>query len=293
MDAYLDSIEKEIDYVAEAFKDKKLNTIYIGGGTPTTLEPDQLERLLSKIENSFNLSFLQEWTVEAGRPDSITREKLKTIKRHPVTRISINPQTMKDETLELIGRRHTVLQVKDAFLLAREEGFDNINMDIIVGLPQETKEDVENTLEEIKKLGPDNLTVHSLAIKRAARLNTQKEEYAGMKSVNSESTMELTQDAAEEMGMKPYYLYRQKNMTGNMENVGYAKPGKEGIYNILIMEEMQTIVALGAGAITKAVYPNGRIERCENVKDIKTYLEKTDEMIERKKRLFADEKRSD
>ena len=292
-DAYLDSIEKEIDYVAEAFKDKKLNTIYIGGGTPTTLEPDQLERLLSKIENSFNLSFLQEWTVEAGRPDSITREKLKTIKRHPVTRISINPQTMKDETLELIGRRHTVLQVKDAFLLAREEGFDNINMDIIVGLPQETKEDVENTLEEIKKLGPDNLTVHSLAIKRAARLNTQKEEYAGMKSVNSESTMELTQDAAEEMGMKPYYLYRQKNMTGNMENVGYAKPGKEGIYNILIMEEMQTIVALGAGAITKAVYPNGRIERCENVKDIKTYLEKTDEMIERKKRLFADEKRSD
>ena len=171
---------------------------------------------------------------------------------------------------------------------AREEGFDNINMDIIVGLPQETREDVENTLEEIKKLGPDNLTVHSLAIKRAARLNTQKEEYAGMKSVNSESTMELTQDAAEEMGMKPYYLYRQKNMTGNMENVGYAKPGKEGIYNILIMEEMQTIVALGAGAITKAVYPNGRIERCENVKDIKTYLEKTDEMIERKKRLFAD-----
>ena len=288
VDAYLDSIEKEIDYVAEAFKDKKLNTIYIGGGTPTTLEPDQLERLLSKIENSFNLSFLQEWTVEAGRPDSITREKLKTIKRHPVTRISINPQTMKDETLELIGRRHTVLQVKDAFLLAREEGFDNINMDIIVGLPQETKEDVENTLEEIKKLGPDNLTVHSLAIKRAARLNTQKEEYAGMKSVNSESTMELTQDAAEEMGMKPYYLYRQKNMTGNMENVGYAKPGKEAIYNILIMEEMQTIVALGAGAITKAVYPNGRIERCENVKDIKTYLEKTDEMIERKKRLFAD-----
>ena len=288
VDAYLDSIEKEIDYVAEAFKDKKLNTIYIGGGTPTTLEPDQLERLLSKIENSFNLSFLQEWTVEAGRPDSITREKLKTIKRHPVTRISINPQTMKDETLELIGRRHTVLQVKDAFLLAREEGFDNINMDIIVGLPQETKEDVENTLEEIKKLGPDNLTVHSLAIKRAARLNTQKEEYAGMKSVNSESTMELTQDAAEEMGMKPYYLYRQKNMTGNMENVGYAKPGKEGIYNILIMEEMQTIVALGAGAITKAVYPNGRIERCENVKDIKTYLEKTDEMIERKKKLFAD-----
>ena len=179
------------------------------------------------------------------------------------------------------------------FYKTYEAGFDNINMDIIVGLPDETKEDVMHTLEEIKALGPDNLTVHSLAIKRAARLNTQKEDYAGRKSLNSESTMELTQDMAEKMGMKPYYLYRQKNMTGNMENVGYAKPGKEGIYNILIMEEMQTIVALGAGAITKAVYPNGRIERCENVKDIKTYLEKTDEMIERKKRLFADEKRSD
>ena len=135
--------------------------------------------------------------------------------------------------------------------------------------------------------------MHSLAIKRAARLNTQKEDYAGRKSLNSESTMELTQDMAEKMDMKPYYLYRQKNMTGNMENVGNAKPGKEGNYNILIMEEMQTIVALGAGAITKAVYPNGRIERCENVKDNNSNLEKTDEMIERKKKLFADEKRSD
>lgn len=290
VEAYLDALEKEIDYVAEAFKDKKLNTVYIGGGTPTTLEAKQLERLLGKIERSFDLSFLQEWTVEAGRPDSITREKLQAIRRYPVTRISINPQTMKEKTLETIGRRHTVQQVKDAFLLAREEGFDNINMDIIVGLPEETQEDVRNTLQEIQKLGPDNLTVHSLAIKRAARLNTQKEDYAGMKSFNCESTMELTQDAAEQMGMKPYYLYRQKNMTGNMENVGYAKPGKEGIYNILIMEEMQTIVALGAGAITKAVFENGRIERCENVKDIKTYLEKTDEMIERKKKLFADKK---
>lgn len=295
VDAYLDSIEKEIDYVAEAFKDKKLNTVYIGGGTPTTLEPEQLERLLSKLENSFNLEFLQEWTVEAGRPDSITREKLQVIKRHPVTRISINPQTMKDETLELIGRRHTVQQVRDAFLLAKEEGFDNINMDMIVGLPQETQEDVENTLEEIKKLGPDNLTVHSLAIKRAARLNTQKEAYAGMKSLNSESTMELTQDAAEQMGMKPYYLYRQKNMTGNMENVGYAKPGKEGIYNILIMEEKQTIVACGAGASTKRVWtepnPDGthRIERCENVKDVGQYIERIDEMIQRKQQLFSEE----
>ena len=293
VDAYLDALEKELDYVAAKNYHRKLNSIYIGGGTPTTLEPYQLDRLIRKIRCSFDLGDCLEFTVEAGRPDSITEEKLLVLRKNGISRISINPQTMKDATLELIGRRHTVQQVKDAFLLAREEGFDNINMDIIVGLPDETKEDVMHTLEEIKALGPDNLTVHSLAIKRAARLNTQKEDYAGRKSLNSESTMELTQDMAEKMGMKPYYLYRQKNMTGNMENVGYAKPGKEGIYNILIMEEMQTIVALGAGAITKAVYPNGRIERCENVKDIKTYLEKTDEMIERKKRLFADEKRSD
>ena len=293
VDAYLDALEKELDYVAAKNYHRKLNSIYIGGGTPTTLEPYQLDRLIRKIRCSFDLGDCLEFTVEAGRPDSITEEKLLVLRKNGISRISINPQTMKDATLELIGRRHTVQQVKDAFLLAREEGFDNINMDIIVGLPDETKEDVMHTLEEIKALGPDNLTVHSLAIKRAARLNTQKEDYAGRKSLNSESTMELTQDMAEKMDMKPYYLYRQKNMTGNMENVGYAKPGKEGIYNILIMEEMQTIVALGAGAITKAVYPNGRIERCENVKDIKTYLEKTDEMIERKKKLFADEKRSD
>lgn len=286
VDAYLDALEKEIDYVAEAFRGKKLNTIYIGGGTPTTLEPQQLERLLGRLENSFDLRFLQEWTVEAGRPDSITREKLQVIKRHPVTRISINPQTMKEETLRLIGRRHSVEQVKEAFALAREEGFDNINMDIIVGLPEETREDVEHTLRELEALNPDNLTVHSLAIKRAARLNTQKEAYAGMRSMNSESTMEMTEDAAARMGMKPYYLYRQKNMTGNMENVGYAKPGKEGIYNILIMEEVQTIVALGAGAITKAVFENGRIERCENVKDVGQYIGRIEEMIERKQTLF-------
>ena len=225
--------------------------------------------------------------MEAGRPDSITREKLQAIRRHPVTRISINPQTMKEETLQLIGRRHSVAQVKEAFALAREEGFDNINMDIIVGLPDETAADVKHTLEELAALAPDNLTVHSLAIKRAARLNTHKEAFADAKSLNTEAIMEMTQTAAREMGMQPYYLYRQKNMTGNLENVGYAKPGKEGIYNILIMEEVQTIVACGAGAITKALFENGRLERCENVKDIKTYLEKTDEMIARKKKLFG------
>lgn len=285
VDEYLDVLSKEIAFTAAHWKGKTLNTIYIGGGTPTTLSPEQLERLLSTIERSFDLSGLQEWTVEAGRPDSITREKLQVIHAHPVTRISINPQTMKQETLDLIGRRHTVEQIREAFALAREEGFDNINMDMIVGLPDETPEDVRHTLEEIAKLGPDSLTVHSLAIKRAARLNIQKEAFAQNKSVNSVELMDMTCEYAKRMGMAPYYLYRQKNMTGNLENVGYAAAGKECIYNILIMEEVQTIVALGAGAVTKAVFGD-RIERCENVKDIKSYLERADEMLARKRKLF-------
>ena len=286
VEAYLDALEKEIAFTAKHFREKKLNTVYIGGGTPTTLSPAQLDRLLAEVEKNFDLTWLQEWTVEAGRPDSITEEKLRVIHSHPVTRISINPQTMKQETLDLIGRKHTVEQIRDTFRMAREAGFDNINMDMIVGLPDETPDDVEHTLCEIRALAPDSLTVHSLAIKRAARMNTQKESFAQSKSVNTVGLMDLTREYAGRMGMVPYYLYRQKNMTGNLENVGYAAAGKECIYNILIMEEVQTIVALGAGAITKAVFGE-RIERCENVKDIKTYLEKTDEMIDRKRKLFG------
>ena len=159
-------------------------------------------------------------------------------------------------------------------------------MDLILGLPDETGEDVRNTLEQLKEMAPDNLTVHSLAMKRAARLNTQKESFADKKSINSEAIVEMTASYAKEMGMEPYYLYRQKNMTGNMENVGYAIPGKEGIYNILIMEELQTIAGAGAGATTKAVFGN-RIERAENVKDVATYIQKTEEMIARKQKLFS------
>ena len=290
---YLKALFKELDYVAEKMKGRTLDTIYFGGGTPTSLKAEELDALLTKIENTFDLSKVQEFTVEAGRPDSITREKLEVLRKWGITRISINPQTMQQRTLDLIGRRHSVEQTVESFKIARELGFDDINMDLIMGLPEESLEDVRDTLEQIMQLKPDNLTVHSLALKRAARLNMFKEDYKDYKMVNTQEHMDLTASYAKKMDLFPYYLYRQKNMTGNMENVGYAKPGKEGIYNILIMEEMQTIVALGAGAITKAVYPNGRIERCENVKDIKTYLEKTDEMIERKKRLFADEKRSD
>ena len=286
VDSYLDALEHELDYVAVKFGKKHLNSIYIGGGTPTTLEPYQLDRLIRKIRCSFDLSDCLEFTVEAGRPDSITREKLETLKKWGITRISINPQTMKDETLKIIGRRHTVAQTVESFRMARELGFDDINMDLIMGLPEESLEDVKNTLDQVKALKPDNLTVHSLALKRAARLNMFKEDYKDYKMVNTTEHMDLTAEYAKEMGLEPYYLYRQKSMAGNLENVGYASPGKAGIYNILIMEEKQTIVACGAGTVTKRVYGDGRIDRCDNVKDVKLYMEKIDEMIRRKQKLF-------
>ena len=283
---YLDALFQEIDFTARAFGHKKCNTIYIGGGTPTTLPPEHMDRLLTKIEDSFSFADLQEYTVEAGRPDSITREKLKVLKSHDISRISINPQTMKDATLKLIGRRHTVAEIKEAYHMAREEGLSNINMDMILGLPEETLDDVVRTLEEIKALGPDNLTVHSLALKRAARLNMFKEQYENLHMENTSEMIDAAASSAKEMGMEPYYLYRQKNMAGNFENVGYALPGKAGIYNILMMEEKQSIVALGAGATSKAVFPGGRIERADNVKDVEQYIGRINEMIERKEKLF-------
>lgn len=284
VDAYLDALLKELDFISEAMKDRTLDTIYIGGGTPTTLEPEQLERLLGHINARFQVYQVKEYTVEAGRPDSITREKLQAIRKFPVTRISVNPQTMNQATLELIGRRHTVEDTRHAFALARECGFDNINMDIIVGLPGEQKEDVQHTLEEIKKLDPDSLTVHSLAVKRAARLNMFKEQYEEMEFINNQEIMDMAMKYAYQCQMGPYYLYRQKNMCGNLENIGYAKVDKAGIYNILIMEEKQSILAAGAGASTKFVFQNGkRIERAENVKDVANYISRIDEMIERKR----------
>ena len=288
VDAYLDALEKEITFTATKFYHKKLNSIYIGGGTPTTLNAAQLDRLIRKIKCSFDLQHCVEFTVEAGRPDSITRDKLAVLRKHGIDRISINPQTMKQETLDLIGRRHTVEQIKESFAIARELGFDNINMDLILGLPQEDIEDVRNTMEELKAMEPDNITIHSLAIKRAARLTIFKDDYKDMQMVNTQEHMDLCASYCKEMGLEPYYLYRQKGMAGNMENVGYAKMGKAGVYNILIMEEKQTIMALGAGATTKFVLPetnpdgSQRIERVENVKDVKNYLERVDEMIARK-----------
>ena len=263
---YLSALEKEIDFVREACRDKILDSVYIGGGTPTTLEPEEMRRLLKKIRESFDFSQVKEFTVEAGRADSITRDKLRVMKEYGVTRISVNPQTMNQETLDLIGRRHTVGQVEEAFRVAREEGFTNINMDLILGLPGETKAHV--------------------AIKRASKMSLWIEENGLETLHNTDETMEIAAKGAGELGMKPYYLYRQKNMSGNFENVGYATEGNYGIYNILIMEEKQTIMALGAGTISKAVYPDGRIERCDSVKDVALYIEKIDDMIDRKRRLL-------
>lgn len=284
---YLEALFKELDYVAKRMNGKQPETIYFGGGTPTSLPAEDIDAILCKLEQIFSLDAVSEFTVEAGRPDSITREKLETLRRHGITRISINPQTMKQETLDLIGRYHSVDMVKEKFYLARESGFNNINMDLIVGLPEEDVDDVRQTMEEIKALGPDSLTVHSLAIKRAARLNMQKEQYADLKIVNTQEMIDMTARYAKEMGLNPYYLYRQKNMAGNFENVGYAAPGKECIYNILIMEEKQTIMACGAGTTTKVLYPEeNRLERAENVKDVELYISRIDEMIERKERLL-------
>lgn len=286
VDSYLDALCREIAFGAEAYKDKILDTLYIGGGTPTTLSPEQMDRLLTEVERQFDLSYLQEFTVEAGRPDSITEEKLAVLKAHRVSRISINPQTMNQETLDFIGRRHTVEETAEAFCLARRLGFDNINMDLIVGLPGEELPQVEHTMKTVTALAPDSITVHSLAVKRAARLHMFRDQYKELTFTNNQQIMDMAAVYARESGLFPYYLYRQKNMAGNLENVGYASEGKEGIYNILSMEEKQSILALGAGASTKVVQPSGRIDRIENVKDIKSYIERIDEMIERKKQGF-------
>lgn len=288
VDSYIDCLIREMEYVSEAYRDRILDSIYIGGGTPTTLEPDQLERLILALKKYFDFSTVQEFTVEAGRADSITEEKLQVLYDQKVDRISVNPQTMKQETLDIIGRRASVDQVLEAYALARRVGFTNINMDLILGLPGETKEDVQRTIDKVVELAPDSLTVHSLALKRASHLGKWIEENGIEMLRNTDATMQIAAEGAKRLGMEPYYLYRQKNMSGNFENVGYAKPDKYGLYNILIMEEKQTIVALGAGSVTKRVYPDGRIERCDNVKDVKLYIEKIDEMIERKRKLLSD-----
>ena len=285
-DTYVEALCKELIAVSKMYKGKKLQTIYMGGGTPTSLEGCQLTKILDTVKTYFDFSNLLELTVEAGRPDSITREKLIALRDIGVNRISINPQTMQQKTLDLIGRKHTVEDICNSFKLAREVGFTNINMDFIIGLNGETLSDIKDSFTKVKEFVPESITIHSLALKRAARLNTENKREI-MDNDLMLSMIDVATETCNELGLKPYYLYRQKNMAGNLENIGFSKPGKECLYNILIMEEKQTIIACGAGTSSKIVLNDARIERIENVKDPKLYIERLDEMIERKENMHG------
>ena len=285
-DTYVEALCKELLAVSKMYKGKKLQTVYMGGGTPTSLEGYQLSKILNVVKKNFDLSNLLELTVEAGRPDSITREKLEALKEVGVDRISINPQTMQQKTLDLIGRHHTIEDIFESYKLARDVGFENINMDFIIGLNGETLEDVIDSFTKVKSFAPESITIHSLALKRAARLNTENKREI-MDNDLILSMINTATDTCADLGLEPYYLYRQKNMAGNLENIGFSKPGKECLYNILIMEEKQTIIACGAGTSSKIVFGDGRIERIENVKDPKLYIERLDEMIMRKESMHG------
>lgn len=284
VDTYLDTLLREIGHTAGLIKENGFNieSIYIGGGTPTSISSMQLDRLLKGIEGILDLGSLKEYTLEAGRPDTIDAEKLKVIKGSRVTRISINPQSMNKSTLERIGRNHTPAEVERAFFMARELGFANINMDVICGLPGEDISMFKTTMDGIVQLNPESITVHTMALKRASRLSLELNNYNLHKEYQQVAEMvEAAREYACTMGMEPYYLYRQKNILGNLENVGYSKKGKESLYNIQIMEERQSIFACGVGAVTKIVFPENRIERSFNVKSVEEYIGRIDEMLAR------------
>ena len=281
VDNYVDCLLKEIAEAAVFGNRRRLESVYIGGGTPTALNAALLDKLLYGLKNAFNMAEAIEFTVEAGRPDTITREKLAALKRHGVSRLSINPQTLSPATLVAIGRNHTVAQFNEAFILAREMGFDNINVDIIVGLPHETTTDILRTVRGIADFAPENVTVHTLAVKRASLL---KEAGAAIGETSEMAAMmDAAQGAVRAMGLRPYSMYRQKNMVGHGENVGYSKKGYEGLYNVRIMSDRQTILALGAGAVTKTYdEATNRLTRIFNVKDVDEYIGRIDEMLARK-----------
>lgn len=278
---YVDRLCDEIVYTADVISSKglRLDTIYFGGGTPTSLDAHQLKKIMKTISRNFDLSFLREYTVEAGRADTITREKLEVIKTFGADRVSINPQTMNDSVLEAIGRRHTVKQFVESFKLAKEIGFNIINTDLIAGLPTDTVESFKKTIDEIIALAPENVTVHTLSIKRAADLNRRSDTVIDNPA---EQMVDYALKRLSESGYDPYYLYRQKNMLENLENIGWSKPGKESLYNIYIMEENQSIIALGAGASTKLVASDGHLKRIFNYKFPLEYIKHFDIMLEKK-----------
>lgn len=282
--SYLKALHKEVLWAAEWINENNayIDTVYIGGGTPTALPEKDLEYLLTRIVPVLPLKNIREYTVEAGRPDTLNCRKLNIIKNAGVSRISINPQTMQDKTLNLIGRNHTAKQIVEAYNMARAEGLNNINCDLIAGLPGETEKDFEDTLIKVGKLNPDSVTVHTMAVKRASRLINEKGNFEQTDDETVNNMVEMAGAFLRSIGMHPYYLYRQKNILANLENIGYAKPGAEGIYNILIMEDVQSILAFGAGASSKIVHSGNSIERVFNVRNVEHYIQRIDEMIERK-----------
>ncbi len=282
---YVELLCKELEITAEKAKanNLKLMTIYIGGGTPTTLSAEQLERVMNTIKSSFDLSNILEYTVEAGRPDTITKEKLIAIKKGGATRISINPQTMNDSVLENIGRRHTAQQAIESFKLARECGFDNINMDLIAGLLGDSYQSFVNTVEVVTSLKPESVTVHSLSMKRASNLTVSGERPEIKMGKTASDMVDFAYNYLSKNEILPYYMYRQSKTVGNLENVGYSKNGFECLYNVYIMDETHTILACGASAVTKLREPNGdKIERIFNFKYPYEYINRFDELMLRK-----------
>ena len=282
VEPYVEALIKEIEHTAVMAEDLgySVETIYFGGGTPTTLSPQNLEKLIKRVKECFDISTLSEFTVEAGRPDTFTDEMLSVLDANGVNRISINPQTMNEETLREIGRRHSVEDTIRAFEMAKKYPSLSINADIIAGLPGEDTKAFRKTVKEVCALSPDAVTVHTMYLKRAARLigDFEKLRFAS----NTAEMVDFSHDFLKKEGFSPYYLYKQKNTLGNLENTGFSREGHESLYNIYIMEEIQTILALGGGASTKMVRGD-RIERIFNPKEAADYINRIDEIIEKKK----------
>ncbi|WLR42827.1 coproporphyrinogen III oxidase [Bacillus carboniphilus] len=277
VDTFLEGLHYEVKEIGRWLKEKNVNitTVYFGGGTPTSISAEQMDLLYEEVYRSFpDMDKVREVTVEAGRPDTITPEKLEVLKKWNIDRISINPQSYTQETLKAIGRHHTVEETIEKFYLSRSMGMNNINMDLIIGLPGEGIGEFEHTLKKTKELMPESLTVHTLSFKRASEMTKNKQKYKVAKRSEIESMMKRAEEWTEKNNYHPYYLYRQKNILGNLENVGYALPGQESLYNILIMEEKQTIIGLGCGASSKWVHPQTeKISQFFNPKDPKSYNE--------------------
>lgn len=265
----------------------RLETVYFGGGTPTTLSAEQLDTVLRTVNNSFDMSTCREFTVEAGRPDTIDIAKLFALKENKVDRISINPQTVNDEVLKTIGRKHTAQQFFDAFELARKCGFDNINTDLIAGLPTDTPESFKNSLDSIVRLNAECITVHTLCMKRASRLTTEGVTLDLQQARDAREMLAYTQNILGQNEYIPYYMYRQSRMVGNLENVGWSKKGFESLYNVFVMDETHTILACGSGGVTKLKRNNpDYLERIFNFKYPYEYIDRFDELIQRKSRIM-------